>query len=91
MEPEDPPNMPAEVTQDTPAIDSARMAQAAQAAPAPDLERRTKVFEVEGLSVAYNGKLALEDATLDIAESSVTAFIGPSGCGKSTFTAASTG
>ena len=85
MEPEDTPPMPAEVTQDTPAIDSARMAQAAQAAPAPDLERRTKVFEVEGLSVAYNGKLALDGATLDIAENSVTAFIGPSGCGKSTF------
>jgi len=85
MEPEDTPPMPAEVTQDTPAIDSARMAQAAQEAPATDLERRSKVFEVEGLSVAYNGKLALDGATLDIAENSVTAFIGPSGCGKSTF------
>ncbi len=84
MEPEDTPPMPAEVTH-TPAIDSARMAQAAQAAPATDLERRAKVFEVEGLSVAYNGKLALDGATLDIAENSVTAFIGPSGCGKSTF------
>ncbi len=78
--------MAPEVTQDAPAIDAARIAEVSQsAAPVSELARRAKVFEVEGLSVAYSGKLALEGATLDIAERSVTAFIGPSGCGKSTF------
>ena len=78
--------MAPEVTQDAPAIDAARIAEVSQsAAPVSELARRAKVFEVEGLSVSYAGKLALEGATLDIAERSVTAFIGPSGCGKSTF------
>ena len=76
---------PAEVTHDAPAIDPARLAEISHGATATELERRAKVFEVEGLSVSYSGKLALDGATLDIAENSVTAFIGPSGCGKSTF------
>ena len=86
MREEEQPEMAPEVTQDAPAIDAARIAEVSQsAAPVSELARRAKVFEVEGLSVAYSGKLALEGATLDIAERSVTAFIGPSGCGKSTF------
>jgi phosphate transport system ATP-binding protein len=86
MEQEEQPDMsPAEVTHDAPAIDAARIAETSHGASASELARREKVFEVTDLSVAYNGKLALEGATLDIAENSVTAFIGPSGCGKSTF------
>jgi phosphate transport system ATP-binding protein len=85
MHQEEKPEMAPEVTQDAPAIDASRIAEVSQsAAPVSELARRPKVFEVEGLSVAYSGKLALEGATLDIAERSVTAFIGPSGCGKST-------
>jgi phosphate transport system ATP-binding protein len=37
------------------------------------------------VSVAYAGKPALVDVSIDIAADEVTAFIGPSGCGKSTF------
>jgi phosphate transport system ATP-binding protein len=43
-----------------------------------------KVFEIEGLSVAYGGKTAVKDVTLDVFRNEVTAMIGPSGCGKST-------
>ena len=43
------------------------------------------VFDVRDLSVSYSGNVALKDATLQVRENYVTAFIGPSGCGKSTF------
>jgi len=43
-----------------------------------------KVFEIDGLSVAYGGKTAVKDVGLDIFRNEVTAMIGPSGCGKST-------
>jgi phosphate transport system ATP-binding protein len=91
MHQEEQPEMPPEATQDVdvsqdaPAIDAARIAEVSQAAPRADLAGRAKVFQVEELSVSYSGKLALDGASLDIAENSVTAFIGPSGCGKSTF------
>jgi phosphate transport system ATP-binding protein len=48
-------------------------------------EHREVVFHVGDLSVAYSGKVALKDVSLDIHRHQVTAFIGPSGCGKSTF------
>jgi phosphate transport system ATP-binding protein len=54
----------------------------------PAAERRGSndvVFHVDGLAVAYNGKEAIRDVTLDVYRNHVTAFIGPSGCGKSTF------
>jgi phosphate transport system ATP-binding protein len=54
----------------------------------PAAERRGSndvVFHVDGLAVAYNGKEAIRDVTLDVYCNHVTAFIGPSGCGKSTF------
>lgn len=37
---------------------------------------------VEGLSLSYSGKPALENVTLDIYKGCITALIGPSGCGK---------
>ncbi|EGD58904.1 phosphate ABC transporter permease [Novosphingobium nitrogenifigens DSM 19370] len=37
------------------------------------------------VSVYYGEKRAIEDVSIDIPKSYVTAFIGPSGCGKSTF------
>ncbi len=42
------------------------------------------VLSLRGLSVYYNGRLAVRDITLDIPRNKITALIGPSGCGKST-------
>src|SRR3712207_5328669 len=53
--------------------------------PDPADALREAVFEVEGITVSYNGNPALSDVSLDIFRNQVTAFIGPSGCGKSTF------
>jgi phosphate transport system ATP-binding protein len=50
------------------------------AAPATDA-----VFETEGLTVRYDGALAVHEVTFDIFERRITALIGASGCGKSTF------
>ncbi len=41
-------------------------------------------LRAEGLSVAYGGKVAVRDVSIDVADRSVTAIIGPSGSGKST-------
>jgi len=46
---------------------------------------REAVFRVDDLAVAYNGKTAIREVTLDVYKNAITAFIGPSGCGKSTF------
>ena len=43
------------------------------------------VFDIDDLSVAYSGNLALDRVTMQVRKNFVTAFIGPSGCGKSTF------
>jgi phosphate transport system ATP-binding protein len=51
----------------------------------PAREQREVVFDVRGLGVSYNGKLAIKDVSLEVYRNFVTAFIGPSGCGKSTF------
>jgi phosphate transport system ATP-binding protein len=45
---------------------------------------REKVFELEGISVFYDGVPAVRDITMDVHRHDVTALIGPSGCGKST-------
>ncbi|MGB3353494.1 MAG: phosphate ABC transporter ATP-binding protein PstB [Mycobacterium sp.] len=42
------------------------------------------MFAVEGLTVRYGKKPAVEDVTFDIYKNNITALIGPSGCGKST-------
>ena len=41
------------------------------------------VFELDDVSVAYGGKLAVRNITFDVPEQRITALIGPSGCGKS--------
>ena len=41
------------------------------------------ILQVEGVSIAYNGRPALMDVSLDIPARQLTTFIGPSGCGKS--------
>jgi phosphate transport system ATP-binding protein len=42
------------------------------------------IFDIQGLSLWYGDKQALNDITLRIPKYEITAFIGPSGCGKST-------
>ncbi len=40
--------------------------------------------QIEGLSLWYGAKQAIEDVNLDVPRNQITALIGPSGCGKST-------
>jgi phosphate transport system ATP-binding protein len=46
--------------------------------------RREPVFNLEDLTVSYNGIPAVAGVALDIYRNHITALIGPSGCGKST-------
>ena len=41
------------------------------------------VIQVKDLAVSYNGRTAVEGASLDFGVNEITAMIGPSGCGKS--------
>ena len=43
------------------------------------------VFDIEDLTVRYDGSPAISDVTFQVQKNQVTAIIGPSGCGKSTF------
>src|SRR3954463_16209073 len=45
---------------------------------------RENVFEVESLTVKYDGVPAVSNITFNIFKQQITALIGPSGCGKST-------
>jgi phosphate transport system ATP-binding protein len=45
---------------------------------------RKNVFELRDVTVAYSGKPAVADVTMDIHHNQITALIGPSGCGKTT-------
>ena len=60
----------------------------AVAPPAPGLPAAAGAgeitFDIQGLSLWYGAKQALQDVSLAIPEKRITAFIGPSGCGKST-------
>ena len=46
--------------------------------------RREPIFGLEGVSVHYGSKKAVDEVNLDIYRNHITALIGPSGCGKST-------
>jgi phosphate transport system ATP-binding protein len=48
------------------------------------VEREIKI-STEHVSISYGGKVAVRDASLEIADRSILALIGPSGSGKSTF------
>jgi phosphate transport system ATP-binding protein len=45
---------------------------------------RKNVFELRDVGVAYGGKPAVAEVTMDIHHNQITALIGPSGCGKTT-------
>lgn len=47
-------------------------------------QTKKKVLELENVNIHYGLFHAVKDASLEIYEKHVTAFIGPSGCGKST-------
>ncbi len=46
---------------------------------------REIVFDVQDVTVRYDGVAAIESVRMEIAAREITALIGPSGCGKSTF------
>lgn len=50
----------------------------------PDVQDRPKVA-VRGLTIRYGDRIALHDATLDIAPNEIFAIIGPAGSGKTSF------
>ena len=51
---------------------------------APAASSAGKVFELQDITVSYDGNPAVKEVTMDIHQNEVTALIGPSGCGKST-------
>ena len=42
-------------------------------------------ISVQNITVSYDGKIAVDNVSMNINQNEVTALIGPSGCGKSTF------
>ncbi len=46
------------------------------------------MITTENVSVSYNGRTVLRDATIDAKPGSILGLVGPSGCGKSSFLAA---
>jgi phosphate transport system ATP-binding protein len=59
--------------------------QQAEPAESFDLTKREVVFDVQDVTVSYDGDPAISDVSMKIYKNLVTAMIGPSGCGKSTF------
>ncbi len=57
----------------------------ALAAERPEPGSREIVFDIQDLTVSYDGNPAIKGATFEVYRNFVTAIIGPSGCGKSTF------
>jgi phosphate transport system ATP-binding protein len=61
-----------------------RMSEVSSTQTASTAPQTEPVFRVRDLSVFYGDFRAVRDASLDIFEHEITAFIGPSGCGKTT-------
>ncbi len=49
-----------------------------------NFNKQEVAITIADLNLTYDGKMALQDISLQIPKNKVTAFIGPSGCGKST-------
>ena len=53
-------------------------------APGSAPTKRNPVFNLENVTVSYDGKPAVSEVSMEIYHNHITALIGPSGCGKST-------
>ena len=60
------------------------MEEAASGSHAIAIDPQDEVFDIDGLSLWYGDKQALDNISMKIEKQKITAFIGPSGCGKST-------
>ncbi|MFP5364495.1 MAG: phosphate ABC transporter ATP-binding protein PstB [Thermoleophilia bacterium] len=49
-----------------------------------DILKRPVMFDIQNVTVSYNGVPAVRDIDFDVHDRTITALIGPSGCGKST-------
>jgi branched-chain amino acid transport system ATP-binding protein len=58
---------------------------ATPAAPAEPAERKTAIFEAEGVVKRFGGIRAVNGASMRVDDGSITALIGPNGAGKTTF------
>jgi phosphate transport system ATP-binding protein len=67
---------------DAPAVDVSGVAEGVTHGHA--VQGAKTIFDLEGLTVRYDGKPAVKDVTMGVHENEITALIGPSGCGKST-------
>jgi phosphate transport system ATP-binding protein len=65
-------------------VDVGHTAQEAAAAHGKRAMGRDAVFQLEDVSVAYDGNPAVQEVSMDMYRNAITALIGPSGCGKST-------
>ena len=73
------------MTVENPAFDAEPDVMTEPAAPVfPEPVGQSKI-SARGVSVFYGQKRAIDNVSIEIPKSYVTAFIGPSGCGKSTF------
>ncbi len=58
--------------------------QATKSQPAPTRDPGQTAMQLKDVAVSFNGRVAVRDATFDVAKNRVTSLIGPSGSGKTT-------
>ena len=74
----------ADDVQEAPQRNQGGLADIAAAREESPTEGREVVFDLNGVTVSYNGRPAIRDVNMQVHKQLVTAFIGPSGCGKTT-------